>query len=66
MMLFGHVIATCMNRYRDQEWIKFLRQIDAETSKGLKLHLILDDYATHKHPKVKAEQLMDQCERAVL
>lgn len=50
----GHVIATCMNRHRHQEWIRFLKKIDAETPKELDLHLIVDNYATHKHPKVKA------------
>ena len=50
----GEVIATCMPRHRHQEWIKFLRQIDRETPAELDLHLIADNYATHKHPKVKA------------
>jgi transposase len=50
----GHLIGTCMPRHRHQEWIKFLRQIDKETPPGLDLHLIVDNYATHKHPKVKA------------
>ena len=40
--------------HRHQEWLKFLRRIDAETPKKLDLHLIADNYATHKHPKVKA------------
>ncbi len=53
-MLRGKVIATCMPRHRHQEWIKFLKQIDAETPSDLDLHLIVDNYATHKHPKVKA------------
>ena len=53
-MTQGKVIASCMPRHRHQEWIKFLKQIDAETSKDLALHLIVDNYATHKHPKVKA------------
>lgn len=53
-MVHGEVIATCMPRHRHQEWIKFLRQIDAETPEELDLHLIADNYATHKHPKVKA------------
>jgi hypothetical protein len=43
-----------MPRHRHQEWIKFLRQIDRETPKGLDLHIIADNYATHKHPKVKS------------
>jgi transposase len=53
-MLQGKVIANCMPRHRHQEWIKFLRQIDAETPQDLDLHLIVDNYSTHKHPRVKA------------
>jgi len=53
-MLDGEVIAACMPRHRHQEWIRFLRQIDRQTPAGLDLHLIVDNYATHKHPKVKA------------
>lgn len=53
-MAHGRVIARCMQRHRHQEWLKFLNQIDAETSQDLDLHLIVDNYATHKHPKVKA------------
>ena len=43
-----------MPRHRHQEWIKFLKQIDAQTPPDLDLHLIVDNYATHKHPKVQA------------
>ena len=50
----GRLIGKCMNRHRHQEWIKFLKLIDAETPKALDLHLIVDNYATHKHPKVKS------------
>ena len=53
-MIQGKVIASCMPRHRHQEWIKFLKQIGAETPGELDLHLIVDNYATHKHPKVKA------------
>jgi len=53
-MLEGRLIGQCMPRHRHQEFIKFLKQIDAETPAGLDLHLIVDNYATHKHPKVKA------------
>ena len=42
-----------MSHHRHQEWIKFLKKIDAETPAGLDLHLIVDNYATHKHPKVQ-------------
>ncbi len=43
-----------MKRHRHQEFLRFLRQIDRHTPKGLELHLILDNYATHKHETVKA------------
>lgn len=49
----GRLIGTCMKRHRHQEWLKFLRLIDRETRSDLDLHLIVDNYATHKHPKVK-------------
>jgi len=48
----GRIIADCMPRHRHQEWIRFLKKIDEETPAGLDLHLIVDNYATHKHPKV--------------
>ena len=50
----GRLIGTCMDKHRHQEWIKFLKLIDKETPDDLDLHLIVDNYATHKHPKVKA------------
>jgi len=49
----GRLIGTCMPQHRHQEWITFLRMIDEKTPAGLDLHLIVDNYATHKHPKVK-------------
>jgi len=49
----GRLIGTCMPRHRHQEWIKFLKVIDEQTPAELDLHLIVDNYATHKHPKVK-------------
>jgi len=49
----GKLIGTCMKRHRHQEWIKFLNQIDQQTPAELDLHLIADNYSTHKHPKVK-------------
>ncbi len=51
-MLDGKVIGDCMPRHRHQEFIRFLNRIDAETDKGLDLHLIVDNYGTHKHPRV--------------
>ena len=50
--LDGTVIADCMERHRHQEWLRFLRLIDARTPKDKQLHLIVDNYATHKHPEV--------------
>ena len=53
-VLDGQVIAQCQRRHRHIEWLKFLRMIDRETPKDKTLHLIADNYATHKHPKVQA------------
>lgn len=53
-LLDGKVIGDCMARHRHQEFIRFLNKIDAETPSHLDLHLIVDNYATHKHPRVKA------------
>jgi len=53
-MAEGKLIGTCMSRHRHQEWIKFLKLIDQQTPEGLDLHLIVDNYNTHKHAKVKA------------
>jgi len=53
-MLDGKVIGDCMPRHRHQEFIRFLKKIDAETPQHLDLHLIVDNYATHKHPRVKS------------
>jgi transposase len=51
-MLDGTVIGDCMPRHRHQEFIRFLKQIDGQTPAGLDLHLIVDNYGTHKHPRV--------------
>lgn len=52
-VLDGTVIASCEERHRHQEFIRFLKQIDAETPAQLDLHLIVDNYGTHKHDNVK-------------
>ena len=52
-VLDGQVISTCQQRHRHDEWLKFLKKIDRETPKDKTLHLIADNYATHKHPKVQ-------------
>ena len=49
----GKVIGTCYPRHRNEEFLRFLRKINRETSKELDLHLILDNYGTHNHPNVK-------------
>ena len=51
--LDGTIISMCDDRHRHQEWLKFLRQIDTVTPHDKQLHLIADNYATHKHPKVQ-------------
>ena len=53
-MLDGQVIGECMPRHRHQEFIRFLNTIDTETPSALDLHMIVDNYATHKHPRVKS------------
>jgi hypothetical protein len=49
-VLDGRVIGQCMRRHRHQEFIRFLNQINRRTPPDLDLHLIVDNYATHKHP----------------
>src|SRR3979409_820215 len=51
-VLDGTVIGRNMQRHRHQEFIRFLNTIDAEVPAGKVVHLILDNYAAHKHPKV--------------
>ena len=53
-VLTGEVLARCEMRHRHQEYLRFLRLIDKTTPKELDLHLIVDNYCTHKHHKVKA------------
>lgn len=52
--LDGTVISMCQERHRHEEWLKFLRLIERKTPKHLQLHLIVDNYATHKHPDVQS------------
>ena len=53
-VLTGVVIGECLARDRLEEFLKFLRRVDREVPKDLHVHLILDNYATHKHAHVKA------------
>lgn len=50
----GKVVGTCMNKHRHVEWLKFLRLIEKSAPVGKQIHIICDNYATHKHSKVKA------------
>jgi transposase len=52
-VLEGKVIGQCMQRHRHQEFIRFLNKINRETPKDRDVHLIVDNYAPHKHAKVK-------------
>ena len=51
--LTGDVIGQCMKRHRHQEFLTFLKAVEKQTPKELDLHLIVDNYATHKHEMVK-------------
>jgi transposase len=53
-VLDGSVIGQCMQRHRHQEFLRFLNQIERDLPAGRLVHVILDNYATHKHPKVRA------------
>jgi transposase len=53
-VLDGSVIGQCMQRHRHQEFIRFLNRIERDVPAGKLIHVILDNYATHKHPKVRA------------
>jgi len=53
-VLDGTVIGRCMQRHRHQEFIRFLNAIEAEVPAGKLVHVILDNYAAHKHPKVRS------------
>ena len=51
----GQVIGKCYKRHRQQEFLKFLKEIDAQVERepGVEIHIIMDNYATHKAPSVK-------------
>ena len=52
--LDGKILRQTAGKHTHREWLEFLRHLDRETPPGLTLHLIIDNYATHKHPKVKS------------
>jgi putative transposase len=49
----GEVIAQCKKRHRHQEFLQFLKHIEANVPKQLDIHLVVDNYATHKHAKIR-------------
>ena len=49
----GQVLTACKRRHRHQEYLSFLKRVDANTPAELDIHLVVDNYATHKHPTVK-------------
>jgi transposase len=53
-ILDGTVIGRCMARHRHQEFLRFLNAVEAAVSAGKLVHAILDNYGSHKHPKVRA------------
>lgn len=53
-VLDGTIISQCQSRHRHQEWLKFLKLIKSRVPSDKQIHLICDNYATHKHPKVQA------------
>ena len=53
-VLQGKVVGQCYQRHRHQEFLKFLRHLEQELPGSTPLHLVLDNYGTHKHPKVQA------------
>jgi transposase len=53
-VLQGRVVGQCFERHRHQEFLRFLRRLDAEFPAPTPLHMVLDNYGTHKHPKVQA------------
>jgi transposase len=53
-VLTGKVIGSCQPRHRHGEFLTFLERLEANTPKRMQVHLVLDNYGTHKHPKVKA------------
>ena len=53
-VLDGSVIGCCQPRHRHQEFLRFLERLDAAIDPALAVHMVLDNYGTHKHPKVKS------------
>jgi transposase len=50
----GFIIGKCYKRHWAVEFLKFLKEIDAQVPEGLDVHIVMDNYATHKTPRIKA------------
>jgi putative transposase len=48
----GQILTSCKSRHRHQEYLQFLKQVEANVPQDLEIHIVVDNYATHKHPKV--------------
>ena len=53
-VLQGRVVGQCYERHRHQEFLRFLRRLEQEFPGAMRLHLVMDNYGTHKHPNVRA------------
>ena len=62
-VLEGKVIGRCMQRHRHEEFIRFLNAVEREIPAGKTIEAIVDNYATHKHPKVRAWLKRHPCQR---
>jgi transposase len=60
-VLDGTIISQCQPRHRHQEWLRFLKLIKAQVPSDMPIHLICDNYGTHKHPKVQAWAKRNPC-----
>ncbi len=49
----GRILTSCKKRHRHQEYLQFLKQVDTNVPPDLGIHLVVDNYSTHKHPKIK-------------
>jgi hypothetical protein len=54
----GFVIGKCYKRHRAAEFLNFLKEIDAQVPAGLDIHIVMDNYATHKTPKRRGSAMM--------
>ena len=60
-VLDGSVIGRCMQQHRHEEFIRFLNNVERAIPRGKLIEAVVDNYATHKHPKVKAWLARHRC-----